>query len=250
MERVETLFNVLTDKMLNNPSIDDLIIIVRMMESELLHLKNIDPNKKNIDAQAAILSIVKNESHTPSFEENILEADKIIEVLKVDEDEINAELEEIKNNIESNNIAALRSKPVFRIDDEKGVVERNETHKNEFNATIENAKELNEVILIESFSIINDEHKGETHEIIDALKVAPILDLKKAIGVNERFLYLNELFRGDENMYNKSIKAINSFSSFTEAELWMQRELFLRLGWDENYSTVKQFYSLVKRRFS
>ncbi|HMC99953.1 MAG TPA: hypothetical protein VKH37_07365, partial [Ferruginibacter sp.] len=78
----------------------------------------------------------------------------------------------------------------------------------------------------------------------------PIRDLKKAIGVNDRFLFINELFRGDESMYERSIKTINSFSILPEAEYWIQRELKVKNGWDDNDAIVKQFYQLVKRRFS
>ena len=114
----------------------------------------------------------------------------------------------------------------------------------------ETKKEINEISFPENTVSINDKLSVPINEISDRLKDAPIADLKKAIGVNERFLYLNELFRGDDIMYDKSIKTINAFTNFEEAELWIRRELKLRLGWDDNYNTVIQFYGLVKRRFS
>ena len=75
-------------------------------------------------------------------------------------------------------------------------------------------------------------------------------DLKKAIGVNDRFLYINELFRGDEAMYVLSIKTINGFSIYPEAEYWIRRELKTKLGWKDSDDTVRQFDQLVKRRFA
>ena len=86
-------------------------------------------------------------------------------------------------------------------------------------------------------------------ELSDALQEVPVKDLKKAIGINDRFLYIKELFRGDENMYERSIKTINGFSIYPEAEYWIKRELKLKLGWDENNPAVKQFDQLVRRRF-
>ena len=35
-----------------------------------------------------------------------------------------------------------------------------------------------------------------------------------------------------------------------EAEYWMERELKVKLGWDENRDVTRHFYQLVKRRFS
>ena len=75
-------------------------------------------------------------------------------------------------------------------------------------------------------------------------------DLKKAIGINDRFFFINELFKGDEVMYERSIKTINGFSIYPEAEYWIRRELKLKLGWNERLDAVKQFDQLVKRRFS
>ncbi len=77
-----------------------------------------------------------------------------------------------------------------------------------------------------------------------------ISDLKNAISINDRHQFIHDLFRGDETMYERSIKTINSFNIFPEAEYWIQRELKLKLGWDSNHVTVKSFDQLVKRRFS
>jgi hypothetical protein len=82
------------------------------------------------------------------------------------------------------------------------------------------------------------------------LTEAPVRDLKKAIGINDRFLFINELFRGDEAMYERSIKTINNFAIFPEAQYWIQRELKVKIGWSDADPVVKQFDQLVKRRFS
>ena len=82
------------------------------------------------------------------------------------------------------------------------------------------------------------------------LAEGPIKDLKKAIGINDRFLYINELFRGDEVMYERSIKTINSFSIWPEAVYWIRRELKTKLGWIDSDATVIQFDQLIKKRFS
>jgi hypothetical protein len=63
-------------------------------------------------------------------------------------------------------------------------------------------------------------------------------------------VFISELFRGDEAMYERSIKTINGFRILPEAEYWMQRELKVKLGWDENREATRHFYQLVKRRFS
>jgi hypothetical protein len=97
---------------------------------------------------------------------------------------------------------------------------------------------------------INDKLKPAEPELASRLTGTPIKDLRKGIGVNDRFLFLSELFRGDEAMYERSIKTINGFNAFPEAEYWIARELKVILGWDESDKTVQHFYGLVRRRFS
>lgn len=97
---------------------------------------------------------------------------------------------------------------------------------------------------------LNDRLRQGKAELVEVLKETPIKDLRKAIGINDRFLFINDLFRGDEVMYERSIKTINSFNIYPEAEYWISRELKVKLGWDNDLATVAQFDQLVKRRFS
>lgn len=97
---------------------------------------------------------------------------------------------------------------------------------------------------------LNDRLKQNKTEVFESLKDTPIKDLRKAVGINDRFLFINDLFRGDEAMYERSIKTINSFSIYPEAEYWINRELKVKIGWDNDSSTVQYFDHLVKRRFS
>lgn len=110
-------------------------------------------------------------------------------------------------------------------------------------------RELNDVIGHNGASL-NDKLKVNVLDLAAALNDTPVRDLKKAIGVNDRYVFISELFRGDEVMYERSIKTINSFRILPEAEYWMERELKVKLGWDENRETTRHFYQLVKRRFS
>jgi hypothetical protein len=97
---------------------------------------------------------------------------------------------------------------------------------------------------------LNDKLKQSKVELIEVLKETPIKDLRKAIGINDRFLFIDDLFRGDESMYERSIKTINSFNIYGEAEYWIIRELKVKLGWDNDHPSVHLFDQLVRRRFS
>jgi hypothetical protein len=110
-------------------------------------------------------------------------------------------------------------------------------------------KEIHETISDKKESL-NDRLKEDKKELAHLLKDTPVKDLRKAIGINDKFLFLSELFRGDEAMYERSIKTINGFRILSEAEYWINRELKVKLGWNDSKDTVQHFYHLVRRRFS
>ena len=112
-------------------------------------------------------------------------------------------------------------------------------------------QEINETIASQKESL-NDKLKSASSqkEVGNTIKTGPIKDLRKAIGINDQYLFINELFRGDQTMYERSIKTINGFNIYGEAELWIKRELKLKLGWNESSEVVHLFDQLVKRRFS
>ncbi len=110
-------------------------------------------------------------------------------------------------------------------------------------------KEIHEMIGGAKESL-NDRLNEQKTELAHKLKEAPIKDLRKAIGINDRFVFIKELFRGDEAVYERSIKTINNFNIYSEAEYWMNRELKLKFAWDEDKELVQHFYTLVRRRFS
>ena len=97
---------------------------------------------------------------------------------------------------------------------------------------------------------LNERLKQSKTELADRLGEMPVKDLKQAIGINDKFLFIQELFRGDVDMYERSIKTINECHTLQEAEYWIERELKIRQGWLDDTRPVQHFYSLVKKRFS
>jgi hypothetical protein len=110
-------------------------------------------------------------------------------------------------------------------------------------------KEINE-LLINDIPEMNEHLKEYAVEVATILDETPVRDLKKAISINDRYLFINHLFRGDENMYERSIKTINGFNIFAEAQYWIKRELKVKMSWSDENPTVQLFDQLVKRRFA
>lgn len=246
MERVETLLQKLQEQFTKGDPPQKLLLTVQMLQHELHHLQqNAAVNGKEMVAVSmpvnANLPVVEappvQAPDKPAAEE------KIVEVLQVDEAEIEAELEEIKRNAAVIQQITTNSKPQMLFD----------AHNDDIPTLPPKPaaakKEINDHVAEEKPSL-NEKLKTAATEISHKLTDAPVKDLKKAIGVNDRFLFINELFRGDEAMYERSIKTINGFSIYPEAEYWIRRELKTKLGWKDSDATVIEFDQLIKRRFA
>ena len=252
MERVETLLKKLQDQFAQKAPADQLLLTVQMLQAELLHLQQNNVSSFMQESVAVTISSQFNPLEAPlknGITETIPE-ERIVEVLQVDEAEIEAELEEIKRNAESLQQISVHNKPhiIFEPEEEIPTLTPQQNYKPQ--PKKEDAdKEINESAA-NSHASLNEKLKQSKIDLGDTLTETPVRDLRKAIGVNDRYLFINELFRGDEVAYERSIKTINSFSIFAEAEYWIQRELKVKNGWDAGNEMVTQFYQLVKRRFS
>lgn len=110
-------------------------------------------------------------------------------------------------------------------------------------------REINESVAQSSPSL-NERLKSSQVDLGAKLSSGGISDLRQALGLNDRFLYINELFRGDQDMFERSMITINNARSLNEARYWIERELKIKLGWLEDHPLVQQFYELVSKRFS
>ncbi|ARS38642.1 hypothetical protein CA265_02675 [Sphingobacteriaceae bacterium GW460-11-11-14-LB5] len=79
---------------------------------------------------------------------------------------------------------------------------------------------------------------------------APIADLKQAISLNEKLLFIKDLFNGYNLAYSEVIDIINKMSSFEAADSYLQNNYAAKNNWANKQATVDQFYELLNRRFS
>jgi hypothetical protein len=212
MERIQALINRLQEQLDQQADAVQMLTTLQLIQGELINSLS-DQHKKTATSKVSVLM--------PS----------VTQVTKP------AELNEI--NSAKIKDPKPKNQPVIQFD-----------HLNEMPTYSQQqvSKEVNETVSQQES--LNDKLKEDKTEVMHLLKDSPIRDLRKAIGINERFVFISELFRDDEAMFERCLKTINSFNIYPEAEYWMNRELMLKLGWSESSETVKHFYQLVKRRFS
>lgn len=76
----------------------------------------------------------------------------------------------------------------------------------------------------------------------------PISDLKAAIGINERLLFINQLFKGSTEEYNSSLTRLNSFGNLAEAETFIE-SLKQKFHWKDDSPAFLSLLSLIERRY-
>ncbi|MFN2437619.1 MAG: hypothetical protein ABR503_00360 [Chitinophagaceae bacterium] len=261
MERVQVLIDKLNEQKARNDS-EQMLITVQLLQNELLNLnkKNVSigtPKVSVIMPMSAINQGVNEKAETtkqPAFQKQT--AEKITDTSKP---EIVKSFERVELGHLENKITAPKEiiTDIRKPKEEKQKIPQGHLNYLPFDAMAETPtllqqtppKELHEAIALKNESL-NDKLKEEKRELAHKLKDAPIKDLRKGIGINDKFSFVSELFRGDEDMYERSIKTINSFHILPEAEYWMNRELKVKLGWNDNKELVQHFYQLVRRRFS
>jgi len=76
-----------------------------------------------------------------------------------------------------------------------------------------------------------------------------ITNIREAIGINEKFLFINELFNGDLSRYNKILDDINELTTKKGVDTYLL-ELKIQFQWaDENDAYIK-LRELLDRKFS
>lgn len=76
--------------------------------------------------------------------------------------------------------------------------------------------------------------------------MSKISDLRKAIGINDKFIMLRDLFAGDEAQYNATIDALNSFVSLDECMIYIVENF----AWNPDSEGAKLIVSLIERKLS
>jgi hypothetical protein len=84
-------------------------------------------------------------------------------------------------------------------------------------------------------------------ELSDKLGELPIADIKKAMSLNERIIFVNELFDGNFTEFENALTNLNSVANFAEAKGLMEI-LATRFDWSSKEKQAKTFIKLVKRR--
>lgn len=81
-------------------------------------------------------------------------------------------------------------------------------------------------------------------DLSSRLQTKPLKDIAKAIGLNDKFLFIKELFGGDTNLYESTLRRLNEASSMEEAMV-----LLKEFNWEMDEMPARKLVELAQRKF-
>jgi hypothetical protein len=91
---------------------------------------------------------------------------------------------------------------------------------------------------------VNDIRSDDMSKLEHKLSNRPVSSIQSAIGINDRFQFIRELFEGSADNFVKAVTDLDSMKDMKEAVDYLQTNF----KWKKNESSLK-FVNLIKRRF-
>jgi hypothetical protein len=101
------------------------------------------------------------------------------------------------------------------------------------------------------FVTLNDKLRHEEGEtLIQKHSKRKIADIKEAITLNQKFIFIKELLKGDAAEYNNMLSAIDQCDNYQLALKLLNSNYSTKWNWVPDKAEVKEFYSIVERKFN
>lgn len=175
-------------------------------------------------------------------------AGEIIELLK-SAPERNVPLKEGKR--ETVNETVDKTAVIKETHEEKMMAEEVPVEKESADSNVVFEKSQEPSILADQFvnmhESINEQMGGRNPEndVTKILYGKPVIRLTEAIGLNDKFLFIRELFDGNSELYNQAISKLDVADNYADA----RNLLISYMGENNDTDAVRQLIDLLKRKF-
>lgn len=150
-----------------------------------------------------------------------------------------------------NDIARTMDEPtiVREINDVKSIIESVEQAPQQDLVASELEAAISNVILTHSSEPTSINTIAlEDNSLAAKLGKKKIENLVSSIGINEKFLFTNELFEGNTEQFIKTINELNNLASFDEANGYLSNLVALN-KWETEESSYLKLLALVERKY-
>ena len=112
---------------------------------------------------------------------------------------------------------------------------------------VEGKETIAEAIAPRHKSSLNDllGKKHPSQDVATSITETPVTDIWSAITINERFLFIRELFGNDPEKFKNTVTLLNSLESWEAAQKFIKD----RFEWDKSKSVANDFMNIIKRKF-
>lgn len=84
---------------------------------------------------------------------------------------------------------------------------------------------------------------------VSSTSTKPVQDLQALINLNDKLLFVKELFNGYNLSYAEAINILNRYTSFEQAEHFLNINYTVKNNWKDKPATVERFYEVLRKRF-
>jgi hypothetical protein len=70
-------------------------------------------------------------------------------------------------------------------------------------------------------------------------------DLKSLIGINDKYLYISEVFFNNKETYEQAIQALNQLEDLEQAKSWLRQNVEGAYRWQLENEALQSFYALL-----
>ncbi len=230
LKKINTLFSAIEEEGQMNAIEQDLMktYILSLYEQMLPH-----PQKKEVAKVETAPIKVKKEKTKVEASESIF--DEIPETAIIEKEPIESIVEQEYKAIKNGKSSSAAVETVIDLQDD--VIE--------------------EEVQVEEPATSGDERydtlfqSDNSNELSSRLSKLPITDLNTAFGLNEKIFNINELFKGDNKVYQETIDRLNQLSTIEEAREYLSSDIVDRYEWLEDHKINKaaQFIKVIQRRY-
>jgi hypothetical protein len=150
----------------------------------------------------------------------------------------------VKESVQPEELIGAITPPVVKAE-VKPVADAVNEVKEESNPVLASVKNsINEII--KPAATLNERVKGTGKEIHRQFSAKHLKDM---IDLNRKFVFVNELFKGDSDSFAKAIQQLDTLEDYDAAIGYAEKTLAPRFAWDMKAQPVKLFYKLLKQKF-
>ncbi|MFC3809430.1 hypothetical protein [Lacihabitans lacunae] len=104
--------------------------------------------------------------------------------------------------------------------------------------------------LNETLNDVHNRKNGETTSLSDFHAKRKIESIKGNISLNQRFLFINNLFGSKSSEFDQAIEELETCQTFGEAKDQMIKKYMSQYKWDLKSPESEEFFDLLKRRYN